>query len=231
MDLAVFWVASRSRVARTLTAMTTGTHSAQQKEALDRQGHIVLPNVLSSDEVRRALECFELRATAARGTKGTRHVTFSDGDFVLPLALRSSVRSVVAQILGDGFQAEPVHGRDPLPGHGLQGLHADAPPRTPGSPFVAATAIWMLDDFTERNGATRIVPGSHLLPGPVPKALAQPGAAHPGQAIVTGACGDVLVFNGHLWHGGTRNDSEQSRRALQGVYHAPGFHFFKPTMD
>ena len=69
-------------------------------------------------------------------------------------------------------------------------------------------------------GSTRIVPGTHRLPGQVPKAIADPGGHHTDELIVTGAAGSVLLFNGHLWHSGTRNNSRGSRRALQCVFWA-----------
>jgi ectoine hydroxylase-related dioxygenase (phytanoyl-CoA dioxygenase family) len=73
----------------------------------------------------------------------------------------------------------------------------------------------MLDDFTESNGATRLVPGTHRLLSPPSKSFADPASRHSEQKIIVGAAGSVLVFNGHLWHSGTRNESNYSRRALQ----------------
>lgn len=108
-----------------------------------------------------------------------------------------------------------AHGRNPLPGYGQQGLHADSPPREPGEGALVVTAIWMLDHFTLHNGATRVVPGTHRLAHPVPRAYAQPSAHHPDEIVVTGDAGSVLVLNGHLWHSGTLNRSDGPRRAVQ----------------
>jgi ectoine hydroxylase-related dioxygenase (phytanoyl-CoA dioxygenase family) len=54
----------------------------------------------------------------------------------------------------------------------------------------------MLDDFTEYNGATRIVLGSHNF-GYAP----EPNKTYDDEVQVTGRAGSVLVFNGALWHG------------------------------
>ncbi|MBV9947300.1 MAG: phytanoyl-CoA dioxygenase family protein, partial [Myxococcales bacterium] len=118
---------------------------------------------------------------------------------------------------GAPFQVRDLHGRNPLPGYGLQGLHADWPPRASAKPFFVVTAICMLDDFTAENGATRVVPGTHLLVRPIGRALGQPTAHHPAERVVTGRAGSLLVFNGHLWHSGTRNESRGPRRAVQQV--------------
>ena len=106
-------------------------------------------------------------------------------------------------------------GRDPLPGYGQQGLHADWTVRFKGEPFRAVTAIWLLDDFTGDNGATRVVPGTHRLPTPPPKSFANPASRHPEQTLIVANAGSVLVFNGHLWHSGTTNRSSGSRRVVQ----------------
>jgi len=77
------------------------------------------------------------------------------------------------------------------------------------------TALWMLDDFSAENGATRVVPGSHLIVRPLAKDYAQPLAHHPDEKVVIGRAGDVLIFNAYLWHSGRRNESQGPRRAVQ----------------
>src|SRR5262249_29251496 len=108
--------------------------------------------------------------------------------------------------------------RNPRPGFGQQGLHSDAVPRAAADPFSVVTAIWMLDDFTTENGATRVVPRSHLVTRPLAKSFAQPLAHHPEERVITGDAGSVLIFNGHLWHSGTQNRSQGPRRAVQMIF-------------
>jgi ectoine hydroxylase-related dioxygenase (phytanoyl-CoA dioxygenase family) len=65
--------------------------------------------------------------------------------------------------------------------------------------------MWALTDFTEANGATRIIPGTHL-------ADASPNY---GQAYDSIAAempkGSVLVWHGSLWHGGGANQTGERR--------------------
>lgn len=76
----------------------------------------------------------------------------------------------------------------------------------PHAPFVANTLI-ALDDFTEANGATRIVPGSHNWSVPVDPKREVTYAEMP--------AGSLLVFNGSLWHaGGGNRTSDQRRRSI-----------------
>ena len=63
-----------------------------------------------------------------------------------------------------------------------------------------------------------MVPGSHRS-GQLPrKAMEDPTADHPDQVELLGPAGTVVVFNSHLWHGGTLNRSNAKRAALH-CYH------------
>lgn len=110
-----------------------------------------------------------------------------------------------------------MHARNPLPGFGAQGLHADWKRRGADDPYAVVTAIWMIDSFTRENGATRVVPGSHRWRHPLPKEKLQPHARVPGEVTVTGRGGSVLVMNGHLLHSGTANASDRTRRSIQQI--------------
>jgi ectoine hydroxylase-related dioxygenase (phytanoyl-CoA dioxygenase family) len=57
------------------------------------------------------------------------------------------------------------------------------------------------------------VPGSHRVWGFA--ASKKHDTPHPDERLVTMPAGSVLVFNGHLWHSGTRNRSTANRDALQ----------------
>jgi ectoine hydroxylase-related dioxygenase (phytanoyl-CoA dioxygenase family) len=80
----------------------------------------------------------------------------------------------------------------------------------------------MLDDFKEDNGATRVVPGTHLKKAPQ-FCIEDRIADHPEQVLVTGKAGTVVVMNSHLWHGGTNNITGESRKVLHPYYVAREF--------
>ena len=50
------------------------------------------------------------------------------------------------------------------------------------------------------------------------EALADQAADHPDQVLLTAPAGTVVVFNSHLWHGGTQNRSNRPRRALHSYF-------------
>jgi ectoine hydroxylase-related dioxygenase (phytanoyl-CoA dioxygenase family) len=187
------------------------THRA----ALDQHGYVVIPDVLDDETLERLCRLF---AEAPPQADGTQHVEVDEQDprFSDWVALdrHPLAQAAARHIVRSPFKTR-IHGRNPLPGFGQQGLHADWHPRRPGEPYRAATAIWMLDDFREDNGATRVVPGSHLQPGVVDKTVTQPLARHPREIVVVGRAGSVLLFNGHLLHSGRKNGSGGPRRAAQ----------------
>lgn len=190
---------------------------------LDEHGYSVLVGVLSPAEVARLCLAFERSPTPA---SGTQHITIDEqtpeADAWAELRVHPRIGAIAEHLLGLGYIVRDLHGRNPLPGFGQQGLHADWPTRAPGEPPAVLTALWMLDDFTVENGATRVVPGSHRELRPLPRALAQPLARHPDERVITGAAGSVLVFNGHLWHAGRQNQSARSRRTVQMVVQRGG---------
>jgi ectoine hydroxylase-related dioxygenase (phytanoyl-CoA dioxygenase family) len=193
-----------------------------EREALDRDGYVVLPGVIDADWLARLRAAFESGcekdgSTAVVKESGTRHLNnlvnrdpVFEGVYTHPRVL-----AAVHHILRDAFRVGQIGGRDPLPGYGQQGLHADWTVRSKGEPFRIVTAIWLLDDFTGENGATRVVPGTHQLLKQPPKSFADPASRHPDQRLIVAKAGSVLVFNGHLWHSGTANKSSRSRRVLQ----------------
>ena len=97
--------------------------------------------------------------------------------------------------IGPGESAQPIH-RDqwafdffPFP----QGYE------------VQCNTMWALTDFTDANGATRLVPGTHT-------ADASPDYGAPYESIAAEMPkGSVLVWHGRLWHGGGANRTDTKR--------------------
>jgi ectoine hydroxylase-related dioxygenase (phytanoyl-CoA dioxygenase family) len=192
-----------------------GLSEAALQESLDRAGYAMIERALDAASVRRLRRAFE---DAPVQDGGTQHVEITERtpelDAWQVLEHHPVLAAAAAYVLGEPHCLFGIHGRNPLPGYGQQGLHADWP-RTPGSRAALVTALFMLDDFTAENGATRVVPGSHLFTRPIAKDVAQPLAHHPDEKIVTGRAGDALIFNAYLWHSGRRNESKGPRRAVQ----------------
>jgi ectoine hydroxylase-related dioxygenase (phytanoyl-CoA dioxygenase family) len=205
--------------------VTETTLAPAEKEALDQDGYVVLAGVIDAEWLGRLRSAFE-RACGKEGKSagikesGTRHIddlVNRDAAFDI-VYTHPRILAAVYHVLRCPFRVGQMTGREPLPGYGAQGLHADWTARARREPFRIVTTIWLLEDFTSDNGATRVVPGTHRLLTPPPKSLADPSSRHPDQKLIVAEAGSVLVFNGHLWHSGTRNETNLPRRVLQCLF-------------
>jgi len=121
--------------------------------------------------------------------------------------VHAAVLPIVERVLDRGCLVSSLSSISIDPGESAQPLHADDTlidlPRPHRA--VVCNSMWAITDFTEENGATRIVPGSHRSPDkPVF------GASHDSIAAEM-ARGSVLIWNGSLWHGGGANRSDRRR--------------------
>lgn len=123
-----------------------------------------------------------------------------------------SLLAAIRHVIGEDIRVTGVGYRAPAPGYGAQALHADFYDSPAGGSALVATAIVALVPFTENNGPTRVLPGSHRARVEVSADTATP---YRGERRITCSAGTALVFNGHLYHSGTRNDSGGVRHALQ----------------
>ena len=134
-----------------------------------------------------------------------------------------TVLAAVEAVLGPEVILGSMNARILRPGDPVQPFHSDIPDqlRKGGSP-VMMQAVWMLDPFTEDNGATRIVPGSHRADSATPPA----GVDVKHWVAPTAPAGSVLLFNGQCWHGGGANQTDAVRRAVFAHYRvAPWMRF------
>ena len=99
-----------------------------------------------------------------------------------------------------GESAQPIHSDDQVIGL----------PRT-GTPVVC-NSMWAITDFTEANGATRLVPGSHRDPE-----YPEYGKDYDTVAAEMPA-GSVLLWHGSLWHGGGANTTDERRVGIADNY-------------
>ncbi len=204
------------------------TLTPQQKAQLDCDGYLPLPGILSAEEVE-ALRTRQGKLLAEEGDKAGTEVHQERGtdrlsdlinkDPLFQIVLtQPTVLAAIAHVLRSDFQLSSLNSRNALPGQGLQGLHADwGRLETPGD-YQVCNSLWLLDDFTPENGATRLVPGTHS-GGKVPTdEMADPTAPHPNEKVLLGKAGDVVVVNSHTWHGGTINRTQGPRRVMHGYF-------------
>src|SRR6185295_840685 len=81
----------------------------------------------------------------------------------------------------------------------------------PADVDVEVSSIWALEDFTELNGATRVVPDSHRLPNGVRFTFEESSPAEMPR-------GSVVLYLGSTFHGGGANNSDQIRVGINVDY-------------
>jgi ectoine hydroxylase-related dioxygenase (phytanoyl-CoA dioxygenase family) len=120
------------------------------------------------------------------------------------------VLPVVERVLDPGCLVSSLSSISILPGERAQPIHADDQLIPLPKPHVATVCntMWALTDFTEANGATRVVPGTHL-------ADCSPDYGAPYESIAAEMPrGSVLVWHGSLWHGGGANTTAERRAGI-----------------
>ena len=196
-------------------------------EALERDGACILTDVLDDAALER-LNGELAPWVAANGTgldEFTGHSTRRTGALVARSAM---VRELLVHplVLGAAERfLEPWCSKILLhltqvisigPGETRQMLHTDRLawgghiPRPIEPQF---NTIWALTDFTEKNGATHVIPGSHQLDD-----TAWRDASVEDTARATMTAGSVLVYTGSVIHGGGANETDRTRSGINLTY-------------
>ena len=138
-------------------------------------------------------------------------------DFLLDERVQSIVETFFNRnTLHDKYYLSSYQANILYPGAAAQILHTDLSMPEPLPPWPVRLNInLVIDDFTVLNGATLVVPGSHLW-------LKKPNAL--GEEVnltpVTVPCGSLVIWSGHLWHKSGANRSNKPRAALLACFAA-----------
>lgn len=203
--------------------------SQQQKQELDTQGYVLLERFLPQETLRevrdRVEELYTLEGENAgsefRKEPGARRLAnlVDKGLVFEKLVAMPQVLELVGYVLNEHFKLSSFNARstDPFSTE-AQPLHCDAGALPDAEGYSVCNTIWLLDDFTAQNGATRVIPGSHTWKQLPQNELANPAAKHPREVLLLAPAGSVVVMNTHAWHGGTANNTNGHRRALHIFY-------------
>jgi ectoine hydroxylase-related dioxygenase (phytanoyl-CoA dioxygenase family) len=199
--------------------MDTATHTHHLEE-LREQGYTLLPNRIESQRLRAlqdaldrlyAAEAHLPRQRAEPGCLRGSNLVRRDPLFREAL-VEPEIVALAEALLGADCILHSFETRSALPnGGGMQSLHRDMP--YADAVPLSMNVVWMLDDFTAENGATRVVPGSHRRPE-----SPEPGRVYPDEVVAVAPAGSLLAFNSLTWHGGGPNHTSQLRRGFHVHY-------------
>jgi hypothetical protein len=209
-------------------------HIARFDEAMATRGWICVERALDSgfvDAINRELEtayavnrALQVKNGVADHTDGTVHHLPCQRGLFLDLLERNPCAPLLDRFFGGPYILNTFGGVLNLPDNlsyvGL--VHRDLRTFSGDIPLMAQLLV-MLDDFTEANGATYFLGGSHR------QALRPTDEDFFRRAErVTGPAGSIVVFNSNIWHAAGANTTGGPRRALTLAFTKP---FIKQQLD
>ncbi|MGH9214143.1 MAG: phytanoyl-CoA dioxygenase family protein [Acidimicrobiales bacterium] len=197
----------------------TGVDVAGHVAQIEQQGYTIVVDAIDVDlldELDEALERLEADlgiVPADNDFEGRQTVRIYNllvhGTVFERVPVHPNVLSVVEGVLDDGCLLSSLSSIAIGADETAQPIHADdqlIPIPKPHPPTVCNT-MWALTDFTGANGATRLVPGTHLDQSPE-------YGRHYDSIPAEMARGSVLIWHGSLWHGGGANTTAERRVGL-----------------
>ncbi len=156
---------------------------------------------------------FEGHETRRLGSPLPRSATFRD------LAMHDAVMASGDHVLGHAtsWRFSAAEYIEIGPGESAQRLHRDRAKydRVEFGFEVEMNGMWAITDFTEANGATRVIPASHRFDA---DRRVSPEETVPAEMTK----GSLLLYTGSLYHGGGANQTDSWRKGLS-LQHAVGW--------
>ncbi|MBW4527172.1 MAG: phytanoyl-CoA dioxygenase family protein [Phormidium tanganyikae FI6-MK23] len=195
------------------------------EEIVHGKGYVLLPELFIPRKIAEArlhllkLATEEPTGRILKSDKRSRlYRLLDEAEIFEQMVQHPQVIEVVEAVLGSdmtlgGFSAHILY-----PGATNMGAHVDYPyftmkPPYPATPIMEVQAIWMMEDFTETNGAPLFAANTQkLCQFPDPKRFAE--SAHK----LTGKAGSVVLSHGLCWHDTSINYSNQPRVSVLGNY-------------
>ena len=205
-------------------------------EVFSRKGCVVVKNIFDEDEICRLQTAYDRAKTAhldfyrkndidlTKRERGIIRQIYSYEEIFLESVTKAKITDIVDSFLEDDWiitqqngshvDAQKQKNKD---GGGVQVWHRDFVFRhvTTSKPLLMNILI-PLDKFTKENGATNVLPYSHLFPEfPSEEFLLQ------NIEYAEANIGDIIVLNGLTYHAAGQNLDQQNRRSVNTVFAIP----------
>ena len=205
----------------------------QAKRDFTEFGYALIENCLCPDEVAALRQRLVEQATAERRAPGRAQTPLqlvrvlpNKGQVFRDLILQPQVTELMAHGFGAlDFCISNLTGMVTIAGMPAQVIHCDQSYLPDPQPRAwVNNVLYMISEFTEANGGTRVIPGSHRWPPPpieYHKDGRILGAGRVDTMAIEGGPGTALVFDGRLWHGAGPSSVPGPRLAISGYYMTP----------
>jgi ectoine hydroxylase-related dioxygenase (phytanoyl-CoA dioxygenase family) len=210
----------------TVRTLQPSADAAQVIEALSADGCCVVADLVAPavmDQIHAELAP-HIEATPMGGDEFTGTATKRTGSLLArspsfrPLANHPLLMGTLDQVLGDHATSYQLHLTQVIaigPGETGQHVHRDQWAFDffpfPAGYEVECHVMWAMTDFTEANGATRVIPGSHRWDDKL-----RPGYDQTMPAEMSK--GSVFVYVGSVYHGGGANQTDETRMGINVGY-------------
>jgi ectoine hydroxylase-related dioxygenase (phytanoyl-CoA dioxygenase family) len=192
------------------------------------QGYTIIPDFMDAERLaafRREIAPFLGQHRGRNDFEGFEtervYTLVARGKIFEDLAVDPRVMALLSRVLEGAFLLSATHAINLMPGETAQQIHIDdgfyRQPRS--SPAVGYSVIGAIDAFTRENGATEIIPGSHLWSDEeVAERRKDPEGLEALLVPMEVPAGACFVFPGKLLHRGGANRSERPRLAFTNQY-------------
>jgi ectoine hydroxylase-related dioxygenase (phytanoyl-CoA dioxygenase family) len=197
-------------------------------ERMRRDGYTVIEDLLDAEALsrfRETLAPFEGAHHGRNDFEGFRteriYTLVARGRIFEEIAADERVMALIGRFLQPNFLLSASHSINLGPGETAQSIHGDDGfyrQRRPRPP-IGVSVIGAIDDFTRANGATEVIPGSHLWGEPGDEGRPNDPAEIESMLVpMEIPAGAALVFCGTLLHRGGANVTDRPRLAFTNQY-------------
>jgi ectoine hydroxylase-related dioxygenase (phytanoyl-CoA dioxygenase family) len=200
------------------------SHAAEIRE----QGYTIIPDFLDAAGLGAFREALAPYLGAHRGRNDFEgfetervYTLVARGKVFEDLATDARLMALLSRFFEGNFLLSATHAINLRPGETAQGIHTDdgfyRQPRS--SPAVGISVIGAIDAFTRENGATQVIPGSHLWSEEeIAERRTEPGGLEALLVPLEVPAGACFVFPGKLLHQGGANTTGKPRLAFTNQY-------------
>ena len=204
-----------------------GLSTAERIGHLELEGYVVIPEVLSSDDVRAitaevdALPTFGMDYSEQQ--RAYKDVQWSNSPRTIDVIAHPNMIKFLSTLFGDDIVCTSCTFTCSRPGHPGIAIHTDAQPYgsrifgVQASSPVLVRCLFYLDELTPERSPLKVIPRSHL-------SLHRNGnpycryLCHPDEVMVTCQAGSCAIINQKVFHANYPNHSDSDRRMLAIAY-------------